>query len=371
MDTFTYKVNDGTTDSVIQTTTIELISFVVSTLADINDGNYSVGQNSLREAIANVPVGGTITFDPSISGGTILLGSELVINKSMTISGTVPITISGGNGVRVMHVMAGTVTFINFTITAGSSGGGGGGIYQEPGTTLSVDKMTVSYSNGPLGGGIYVNNAPFTMTNSTVNNNSATAGSGGGIYITGSSGIPIVENSTFFQNSATVNGGGASTNGGDTLFNFTTFSENSAPTAANIYFGVPSVANNMYNTILANGLGGGADCERAGGGFNTNKDLIENDGSCSPVASLFVDPNLATTLANNGSSTLTLALNAGSPAINYGINCNSGVASFDQRGMARGPGTNQCDLGAYEYNTASRPSPMKLRQIYLPILLRN
>jgi hypothetical protein len=56
---------------------------------------------------------------------------------------------------------------------------------------------------------------------------------------------------------------------------------------------------------------------------------------------LFADPQLAA-LADNGGPTETMALAAGSPAIDVGTSC----PDTDQRGMPRnGP----CDAGAFEY----------------------
>ena len=77
-------------------------NLVVSTLEDENDGNFSAGDLSLREAIANAEAGATITFDPSLSGGTILLdGEELSIDKSLTIDAASAngITINGNSNV--------------------------------------------------------------------------------------------------------------------------------------------------------------------------------------------------------------------------------------------------------------------------------
>ncbi len=94
--------------------------------------NNSSGADSLRQAIADVCDGGLITFDASLSGDTIDISTgspitgQLTISKSVTISGSVPITVSGGNAVRVFNVMTGTtptvdVVFDSLTIANGNA----------------------------------------------------------------------------------------------------------------------------------------------------------------------------------------------------------------------------------------------------------
>lgn len=50
-------------------------------VANTNDSDA----DSLRQAIADVGSGETITFDPSLSGQTITLNGQLAISKSLTI----------------------------------------------------------------------------------------------------------------------------------------------------------------------------------------------------------------------------------------------------------------------------------------------
>jgi len=130
-----------------------------------------------------------------------------------------------------------------------------------------------------------------------------------------------VKNSTFSGNSASVNGGGLrNTN-----------------------------ALSFANTIIANSLSGG-DC--SGGDVNTNINNLVEDGGCSSNGSHFlsgVEPNLDS-LADNGGPTQTMALLAGSPAIDAGDTTTcaaSPVNALDQRGVTRPVGAS-CDIGAYE-----------------------
>lgn len=75
---------------------------VVNSTAD--DG--SVG--TLRSQIASTSAGGTITFAAGVTG-TIMLGSELDISQSVTITGPGAgvIAVSGNNAVRVFGITGG------------------------------------------------------------------------------------------------------------------------------------------------------------------------------------------------------------------------------------------------------------------------
>ncbi|EHJ14560.1 choice-of-anchor Q domain-containing protein, partial [Crocosphaera watsonii] len=66
----------------------DVAQFIVDTLVDEDDGDYSPGDRSLREMIALSPDGGTIIFDASLANQTITLGgTELLVDKSLTIDG--------------------------------------------------------------------------------------------------------------------------------------------------------------------------------------------------------------------------------------------------------------------------------------------
>ncbi|WP_386067526.1 choice-of-anchor Q domain-containing protein [Tahibacter sp. UC22_41] len=82
-------------------------------------------------------------------------------------------------------------------------------------------------------------------------------------------------------------------------------------------------------------------------------DNIAGDASCFPASAelndrVGLDPRLGE-LANNGGPTKTVALRAGSPAIDQVIVNAASCAGADQRGAAR-PSGPLCDIGAYERN---------------------
>ena len=108
------------------------------------------GVISLREALNAISNGGTITFADSIANGTITLGgTELVIDKSVTIDGDDDnITVSGNNASRVFKIDDGDddvlqeVNISDLTITSGSTSQNGGGILNRENLTLTDSTLS-------------------------------------------------------------------------------------------------------------------------------------------------------------------------------------------------------------------------------------
>jgi hypothetical protein len=338
------------------------------------------GPGSLREAISAAASGDTIVFDNSLSGQTIHLASPLTINKDLTIDGSAlpsQIVISGdtdGNtigDVRVFIVNATrTVTMKNLTITKGmgntfvdepsgflAEGGGifNAGILTITNSTLSDNTVSYLVDEKDAGGAIS-NHGTLTVTNTTFSNNDAN-------YIAGAvynyiGGTMTIANSTFSANSAGLAGGGLLNRGTLNLIN-STFSGNSANTASGAGGGLMNYTEgtlNYANTIIANSTSGG-DCFNYFGTLGTNSHNLVEDGGC--AASFSGDPVLGA-LANNTGPTMTMALQAGSPALNAGDNtiCAAApVSNFDQRGQARPQGGTACDIGAFESSLLDTVAP--------------
>src|SRR5580700_10516678 len=192
--------------------------YTVNTLIDSN----GVSNCSLRDAInaangtptsgstCTTPGTGTDTINFSVNG-TISLGSTLIVDANLTITGptTSPgITLDGGGANEVMDVLSTTMHIANLTIANGS-GDQGGGIINNIGT-LTVTNSTFSGNSAPTGGGID-NAGTLTVTNSTFSGNRGIAGC---IY---NSGTLTVTNSTFSGNSAGREGGSIYNIGSATL----------------------------------------------------------------------------------------------------------------------------------------------------------
>src|SRR6516162_9835034 len=106
-----------------------------STVTNLSDHD----PGSLRDAIATTPAGGTVDFQPGLTGTITLTSGQLGISEDLTIAGPgrEVITVSGNNASRVFEVFGGTsVTLSGLTVTSGGMTGRffGGGILVDNGS---------------------------------------------------------------------------------------------------------------------------------------------------------------------------------------------------------------------------------------------
>jgi hypothetical protein len=340
------------------------------TVTNTNDS----GAGSLRQAIADAHNGDTIDF--GVTGTITLTTGELLVDKSITISGpgSENLTVDPNYSSRVFHVSGGvSATIVGLTITKGDGEedylhGGGGGIYNDH-ATLVVDRCTVSGNYDPyLAGAVYNDgfngSATLTVTNSTFSNNNAAAphgaGNAGGIY--NYAATLTVINSTFsgnFANTAGPSRGGAIYNDGSAMLtvNNSTFSGNSAYQGGAIYNGSGTLT--IRDTILNGGELGENLYNSAGSVSSLGYNLSNDSGSGFLTATgdqINTDPMLGP-LQDNGGPTFTHALLTGSPAIDAGKNFTAGttdqrgpgfVRTFDNASIANANGGDATDIGAFE-----------------------
>ncbi|MDO8432340.1 MAG: choice-of-anchor Q domain-containing protein [Candidatus Binatus sp.] len=370
-------------------------TLTVNTLSDASTS--ADGSCSLREAINNANNASemtngdclsgtgddTINFNFSVTGTITLVGSALpTILHTVTIDGAAQnITVSGNDSYQVLVVNSGAALNLEtLTVAHGFSASNGGGISNSG--TLSVSNSTLSnnsISPNLSGGGIF-STGTLTVTNSTFSGNTATNSVGGGIANTGTL---TVTNSTFSGNSAFWGGGiynglfslGVHNGATATISNSTLVNNDAAGGGAvfdsgalvtltsSTLLGNRGIYNffgtfNLSKSILANSSNG--NCQSDGSAIADDGYSISDDNSCnfgSPTGANgqtlgdHVPPVLDPSgLQNNGGPTQTIALQAGSPAIDAIplANC----PATDQRGLPRpAPGHNACDVGAYEYGS--------------------
>ncbi len=305
------------------------------TVTDTSDSVSDTG--SLRYAITNAQNGDSITFNSSLSGQTITLGSVLEISKNVTITGlgASNLVISGDHSTEVFQVDVGvTGSISSLTVENGSGGNLGGGIENKGTLTLSyctlsgnatsssggginnAGTLTLSYctlsgntSFGffSFGGGIQ-NNGALTISNSTFSGNSAQ--DGGAINNTGKL---TLSNSTLSGNSA-GGGGGILNTGTLTLSNSTLFGNSAGDGGGIDTFGIDSSLT-LLNTIVAGNTATNEDPNVQGDvSANSTYNLIGNGTGLTGISNGDANhnqvgvsnPGLAS-LANNGGPTQTQA----------------------------------------------------------------
>ena len=361
--------------ALILPTALRAAVFIPNKTADTNDGVCD-SDCSLREAItaANQNPGqhvillhaGTYTLTASgpATGNLQILGDVVLMGDG---AGSTLIDGGGLDGIFYVSSNA-TVQIQDVTLRNGRSPGAGGAIHNQGDLTLLRTVLTgnssVAGSAGPGRGGAIVSdgaNPSLTIADSTIANNTAqsagggilaggdvsltnvtvagnrsTSGLGGGLYLFASA-RAVVSNATIAGNSA-LKGGGL-------------FVENTA------FIGV---APKVTSSILAgNTASSEPDCSAS---LDSSYDLIGNGAGCfgpagshnkAGTAASPLDPRLGE-LAANGGPTPTLALLAGSPAVNAGNPAPAGSGAeacspTDQRGVRRNA---TCDIGAFETTTA-------------------
>ncbi len=373
-------------------------AFTVDTTNDTHDaipGNGrcqdASGKCSLRAAIEESNILNGPNWVNLPNGNYISSLFYLVITDTLTINGeamtSTVVDVIGGQFYLINPSAQIAVTITNITI---ENGGGteGDGIYVRENLLLS--DCIIQDNSATRGGGIYVH-AEGSLLVDTCYFEHNIASQGGAIY---SAGDTTILDSTFFGNYADE--GGAIYNMGKLMVLNSTISGNIISKSGGGIHSVSTlpasishstVVNNIadangigwgdgggifsdgslliQDTIIANNIDGTGEAPDCGGalvsnGYNLIKDLSGCAITLLPSDLFGMDPLLGP-LANNGGTTLTHALLAGSPAIDAG-NCtdpDGNPVPFDQRGMPRPQGVT-CDMGAYEFGF----------RLYLPIIIR-
>ncbi len=205
--------------------------------------NTDSGAGSLRQAIADATNFSIIDFAEPLSGDSILLGTELLINKDLIIDASAlasPVTLDAQQNSRVIHIGSGghTVTLDSLVITGGrtpdATGGDathGGGIFNDGGT-LTIARSTIT-GNATGDGASSISIGTIDLANSTLSGNSCGAGG-----LAGAGPTPGV-------NGAAGNGGGLFKAGGTLAMSNTLVAENLASPDTNLAGSIDSGTHNL------------------------------------------------------------------------------------------------------------------------------
>jgi hypothetical protein len=281
---------------------VELQAPIIVT--NLNDA----GPGSLREATSVNEPAASVTFDPALSGGSIVLQSTLLLTNSGGVDAsalTNGLTLNGGGG-RVVEVASGVMMNVRALTLVNGYATQGGGIFNAGNLTLDRCTLSGHGDGGELqtqeGGGAY-NAGSLTLYQCTVSGNRAKEG--GGIYSSANAALTVSQ-STIAGNESDINdGSGLRTVGAVTLFN--TIVAGNGPSA--------DFRSSTPPTLLGTNMLGG-------------------------------DPMLAG-LGSYGGPTPTKPPLPGSPVLDIGDNVATNSFTTDQRGGWRISGAG-VDLGAVE-----------------------
>ena len=281
---------------------------------------------------------GNVTLTGStLSGDSAQFGGGFFNSGNVTVTGSIlsadSASVNGGG-----FYSLGTVSLASSTLTGDSATSNGGGFFSNNVVTLTGS--TLDHNSSQFGGGFY-NARNVTVTESTLTAN--TGQSGGAIF--NASGNITLTSSTVAANFGTFNGGGIYNSFGNVTLTDTILARNTVSPANSTpsdWVGTFANAASSYS-LLGDGTGTGLT-----NGVSHN--IVGN--TLSPV-----DPHLAA-LANNGGPTQTMALLAGSPAINAGSNALVAALPNDQRGagFSRIAG-GTVDIGAFEIQSHPPAAP--------------
>ncbi|MCK6478304.1 MAG: hypothetical protein L6Q35_15905, partial [Phycisphaerales bacterium] len=374
---------------------------IVSVVADVNNGNFSSADLSLREAISianNYPGPDAITFSSSLSGQFLpLAGSPLTVTDSVTITGLgrSNLYISGEFQSSVFNFVSGASTLSGLAVTSGegdwggisnsgtltisdlwvfsNTGDDGGGLCNLPGGTLTVIDSLIAGNSAISGGGIR-NWGHLTISRSTVETNTASS-AGGGIHNT--FGIMTMSNCAVIANNSLMSSGGGihGLGAGSAVYN-STIAFNGASHQGG---GISGSFGSIYNSTIASNFSGILGAGIEGPSFFVESTLISGNSSGGVPWDVFdplhgssrnnliqdaahagglqngvngnlvgVDPMLSA-LGNHGGPTQAFDLLPGSPAIGAGSNTRN--LATDQRGpgFARTAGF-ATDIGSFEFS---------------------
>ncbi len=318
-------------------------------------------KGSMNSLMKNITITGNGSSGTYIQAGLAQEHSDNVfdIGEGYTVNlSDLTVRYSGGSMAAISN--SGTLNIDNCSISYNYGMGYGGAISNWNSGILNISDSTFDSNFAYSYGGAIFNRGTTVIVNSTFCSNTSNS-SGGAIYNSNEYegvGALTIKNSTIaynysdFDNSGDETGGGINFNSGTFTVSNTIIANNyrgSASTSRDdFYTNATNITDNNYNVM---GVSNYSWTES--GDWNivgTSGDTYQKYGT-STTGSL----NLASSLADNGGGTLTLALTTGSIAIDAipkgSLPYYNNSPAADQRGVTRTG--NYTSIGAFNENTVS------------------
>jgi hypothetical protein len=282
------------------------LALVVDSLSDTEDGDFSAGNISLREAIAATngnPGADSITFAEALAGQTVLReasGSTLTVEDEVNINGPTAgrVTLDANSRGSVFLVESSATLRISGLVLTNGRSTDGAGIDSQG--VLEIDNCIITGNSSSFNGGAIAQfRGSLTVTNSTLSNNSATdeggaiwavdcnvtltnctfdaneSARGAGVYLVQSD-AALIGDCTFSGNVAREWAGGLWTTSSTVVIENTTFDDNSsAGRGGGMFFGLAANVTMSQCTISNNSSDDG------GGVFSEGASLVITNSSIS------------------------------------------------------------------------------------------
>ncbi|MFC1680410.1 beta strand repeat-containing protein [Pseudomonadota bacterium] len=199
-------------------------------IVSINNGSLETGCSNSGGAFGS---NDQVTFDGSVSGGTITLtAGQIDIDEDVAINpGGIRTTVDGNGVDRLFrsNVAGLQIALEQLRLTGGQPYNSHGGAISITGAgavlTLTNCQVTGNTASNSSGGGIYSSGATVTLSNTTVSGNYANP-YGGGVYARGGSNL-LVTNSLISGNTVYISAGGVKLDGSTATLTNSTVTRNS------------------------------------------------------------------------------------------------------------------------------------------------
>ncbi|WP_412061417.1 choice-of-anchor Q domain-containing protein [Rubrivirga sp. IMCC45206] len=341
----------------------DAVAAATITVDTLDDELNADGDCSLREAVeaadTDVAVDGCvagengtdeIVFDASLANGEIVLATELVVNRRMTIGGGADgVVVAGAGEDRLFTVDGGTLTLLGLTLREGKTSSGGAVFVRDGGALVAeggafVDNVAANSQAAGGGGAVFVLSGSATFRDTAFRGNGATRGyaRGGAIRLEPGSEATCIR-CTFVRNRS--NGGGAIYNGGGALVLVRTdFDENEGDgrdaSGGAVAVGGGGTATVDRGTFTANtGTTGGAVWVGGGSTLDVDGAVFDANSSSREGGAVYVEAGAEATLVGV-TATGNVAIREGGAMYSLGrLAVVSGQISGNQASSGGGVGT--------------------------------